>query len=276
MDNVSSRVKPLLLSDLLTPESCVLCAGLFSCRCLWRRLTPTGTTSLNWTRRGHIWSISARSRTWCWSRTCCLACRAAGRSWYSGRLSEVACWMMPESGQNRYSCILFFVFFFFLMFGKGHCFNAVWTFYVLLALGIQYEACFMFYMQLIITFSFVWAIPFWSWNFNHLDTYRDSAIKKILIIPFHYVCFFVISSMRLGINWWSGWMNLRRLWTQKWKLLMSRIKSRHSYCSTRWPSIVLPQFTGKMIKETTSRELSKVALVLCGHIFLAFCVRKKI
>lgn len=73
-----------------------------ACRCSWRRWTPTGITSLNWTRLAHIWSISARNRMWCWSRTCCSACKAAGRSWCSGQLSEDVCWMMPGRGQNRY------------------------------------------------------------------------------------------------------------------------------------------------------------------------------
>lgn len=109
--------KPVLPFDITTPD---LNRSPLSapCRCLWQRWTPTGTTSLNWTRQEHIWSTSARNRMWSWSRTCCSACKAAGRSWCSGLLSAVVCWMMPGRGRNRY-CIFYWVW---------SCFTAVGTF----------------------------------------------------------------------------------------------------------------------------------------------------
>lgn len=84
MNYITSAVKwkacpPL---DIITPDLNLspLRTVLYLCRCLWQRWTPTGTTSLNWTRQEHTWNTSARNRMWSWSRTCCSVCKAAGRS----------------------------------------------------------------------------------------------------------------------------------------------------------------------------------------------------
>lgn len=53
-----------------------------------------------------------------------------------------------------------------------------------------------------------------------------------------HVLYFIISSMKLGINWWSGWMNRSSLLTQTGKFPTIPTKSRGSWRNTRWLDII--------------------------------------